>query len=155
MNRDPDDYGSDQPGAVPPSDDETLNRIPGRTGEEVNLDALPYGFKVTGDASWDADSDDFAMFTKEGNTVVATMVRKARMMVRSQPEPEVIAWIRAEMKRIYADSIERSHKQSDTQGTITGHREVYDTMVTETIAYALDEVWQVAYGKSFDEEWLI
>src|SRR5215468_8601692 len=128
MNPDPDDYGSDEPGAVAPPDDGTLNRIPGRSGEEVNLDAFPYGLKVTGDAASDADSDDFAMFTKEGNAVVAAMVKKARMMVRSQPEPEVIAWITAEIERIASDITERAYKHNDRQDTIRGHGEVYDTM---------------------------
>jgi hypothetical protein len=155
MSPDPDDYASDESDQIVPPDDGTLNRVPGRTGEEVNLDAFPHGFKVTGDAAWDADSDDLAMFTKEGNAVVTAMVKKARMMVRSHPEPEVIAWIRAEMERIAADTAERPYKHNDTQDTITGHREVYDTMVRETIAYALDEAWREAYGHRYDEEWLI
>ena len=32
------------------------------------------------------------------------------------------------------------------------HGEVYDTMVRETIAYALDGAWQEAYGHRFGEE---
>jgi|SRR5215472_6686859 len=154
MKPDPDDYGGEEPGVTAPSDEGTWNRIPGRTGEEVNLDAVPHGFRVTGDAAWDPDSNDFGMFTKQGNAVVAAMVEKARMMVRLQPEAEVIAWIAAEIERIAADTTERAHKRNDRQGTITGHTEVYDTMVRETIAYALDEAWRDAYGHGFDEEWL-
>jgi hypothetical protein len=152
MKPDSDDYGSEEPGVAVPADDGTWNRIPGRTGEEVNLDAVPYGFKVTGNAAWDPDTGDFAMFTKEGNAVVAAMVKKARMMVRSRPEAEVIAWIAAEMERIAADTTERAYKRNDRQGTIAGHGEVYDTMVRETIAYALDEAWREAYGHRYDEE---
>ena len=138
MNQDSDDHGSGGPHVAIPPDGGDLNRIPGRTGEEVNLEGIPYNFRVTGDAAWDPDSDDFAMFTEEGNAVVAAMVNKARMMVRSQSEAEVIAWIEAETERIAADTTKRSHKHEDTQGTHTDHGEVYDTMVRETIAYALD-----------------
>ena len=34
------------------------NRVPGQTAADVNLDASPYGFKVTGDGAWDSDSSD-------------------------------------------------------------------------------------------------
>ncbi len=30
------------------------NYVPGRRAADVNLDAAPYGFKVTGDAAWDS-----------------------------------------------------------------------------------------------------
>jgi hypothetical protein len=92
------------------------------------------------------------MFTDEGNAVVAAMVKKARTMVGSRPEAEVIAWIEAETVRIASDSTERPYKHKDTQDTITGHTEVYDTMVGETIAYALDETWREAYGHQYDED---
>jgi hypothetical protein len=152
MNPDSNDYGSEEPKVVIPPDSGSFNRAPGKTGEEVNLDAVPYNFRVTGDAAWDSDSDDFAMFTDEGNAVVAAMVKKARMMVRSRPEAEVIAWIEAETERIAADTTKRPYKRTGTHGTHTGHGEVYDTMVRETIAYALDEAWLEAYGHQYDED---
>jgi hypothetical protein len=152
MNPDPDDYSSEKPEVVILPGDGDLNRAPGKNGDEVNLEGIPHNFRVTGDAAWDPDSSDFAMFTDEGNAVVAAMVKKARMMVRSRPEAEVIAWIEAETERIASDTTERPYKHKDTQDTITGHTEVYDTMVRETIAYALDETWREAYGHQYDED---
>jgi hypothetical protein len=152
MNPDSDDHGSEEPEVVIPPDGGDLNRVPGRTGEEVNLEGIPHNFRVTGDAAWDPDSDDFAMFTEEGNAVVAAMVNRARTMVRSQPEAEVIAWIEAETERIATGTTKRSHKHKDTQSTHMGHGEVYDTMVRESIAYALDAAWLEAYGHQYPGE---
>lgn len=152
MNHDSNDHSSEEPGAVIPPDGGDLNRAPGKTGEEANLEGIRFNFRVTGDAAWDPDSDDFAMFTEEGNVVVAAMVKKARMMVKSQPEVEVVAWIEAETERIAGDITERPDKHKNIRGTHTGHREVYDTMVRETIAYALDEAWQEAYGHQYEKE---
>jgi hypothetical protein len=113
------------------------NRAPARTAADVNLDAAPHGFKVTGDAAWDSDSDDYAMFTAEGNAMVACMVTEVRYRTRNLvAEADLLAWIEAAKGRI-----ERA-----------GHREVWDTMVRETIAYALDEAWTEAYGHRFGEE---
>jgi len=113
-----------------------LNRTPGKTAAEANLDGAPYGFKVTGDAAWDSGSQDFAMFTAEGNAMVARMVGEARYRTRNLvAESDVLEWLEVSKGRI-----ERA-----------GHREVWDTMVRETIAYALDEAWMQAYGHQFGE----
>ena len=139
----------DDPGSAP----EGLpawNRNPGRTAAEVNLDGAPYGFKATGDAAWDSDSDDYAMFTDEGNTAVTAMVKTARLKTRSEDEAAVLAWIKAEKERLAADATERPHKRDGH--VITGMSEVRDTMVRETIAYALDEAWTQAYGHQFRDE---
>ena len=125
------------------------NRSPGKTAADVNLDAAPSGFKVTGDAAWDSDSDDFAMFTAEGNARVAAMVTTARLKCRTQSEAEMLAWMLAEKEQMAADTAERPYKRGGH--AITGHVEVRDTMVRETIACALDEVWVQAYGHRFGE----
>jgi len=130
-----------------PEDGPNWNRAPGKTAADVNLDAAPWGFKVTGDAAWDSDSDDFAMFTAEGNARVAAMVKTARLKVRSEPEAEVLAWVQAEKGRMAADAAERPHKRAGHP--VTGMSEVRDTMVRETVAYALDEAWTAAYGHEF------
>ena len=61
------------------------NYVPGRTAVGVNLDASPWGFKVTGDAAWDSESGDWAMFSGEGNRAVAAMVETARLRYRTDP----------------------------------------------------------------------
>lgn len=139
-----DDYGDSIPEGGP-----DWNRAPGKTAADVNLDAAPWGFKVTGDAAWDSDSDDYAMFTAEGNAAVAAMVKTARLKTRSEDEAAVAAWIGAEKERMAADTVERPHKRDGH--VITGMSEVRDTMVRETIAYALDEAWVRAYGHRFGE----
>jgi len=110
------------------------NRNDNTTAASVNLDGAPHGFKVTGDAAWDSDSDDFAMFSPAGNMIVAEIVKAARLRCRTEPEVAVSAWLKVEWDRVEAE----------------GHREIYDTMVRETVAYALDEAWQEAYGHRFD-----
>ena len=125
------------------------NRAPGKTAAEVNLDAAPFGFKVTGDAAWDPDSDDYAMFTAEGNAAVAAMVKTARLKTRSEDEAAVLTWMQAEKGRLAADTTLRLHKRGGR--VIQGMSEVWDTMVRETIAYALDEAWAQAYGHRFGE----
>ena len=87
------------------------NRSPGKTAADVNLDAAPSGFKVTGDAAWDSDSDDFAMFTAEGNARVAAMVTTARLKCRTQSEAEMLAWMLAEKEQMAADTAERPYKR--------------------------------------------
>jgi hypothetical protein len=131
-----------------------FNRAPGRTAADVNLDGAPFGFRVTGDAAWDPDSDDFAMFSNDGNTAVAAMVKTARLMARSRPEAEVTAWLDAEKERLAADDGEHvsTARQGGPARTHRGFSEVYDTMVRETIAYALDDAWRQAYGHRFGEE---
>lgn len=133
-----------------PEDGPAWNRAPGKTAADVNLDAAPFGFKVTGDAAWDPDSDDFAMFTAEGNGAVAAMVKTVRLKTRSEDESAVLAWLEAEKERLAADTAERPNKRGDHM--ITGHREIFDTMVRETISYALDEAWVQAYGHRHGEE---
>lgn len=117
------------------SDAPAWNRGESSTAADVNLAAAPYGFKVTGDAAWDSDSDDFAMHTPAGNRKVAKMVAGARARCRTTPEAEVQAWLRRKRRRIEK----------------TGHREIYDTMVRETVAYALDGAWQQAYGHRYGQ----
>ena len=146
----------------PPWDDYSVpeggpawNRAPGKTAAEVNLDGAPFGFRVTGDAAWDSDSDDYAMFSEAGNLAVAAMVKAARLKARSEPEAAVLAWIEAEKERMEADTgvyPYLPHLEAGPGETITGHREVFDTMVRETIAYALDEPWTEAYGHQFGDE---
>ena len=119
------------------------NRAPGRTAADVNLDAAPFGFKVTGDAAWDPDSDDFSMFSEEGNLRVAAMVKTARLKTRSEEEAAVLIWIKGEKARMAGPVGE--------DGEHAVHGEVYDTMVRETIAYALDGAWEQAYGHRFGE----
>lgn len=116
-------------------DDPAWNRTPGRTAAEANLDGAPFGFKVTGDAAWDPDSDDYAMGGYEGNALVASMVKTARILATAKPESEVLLWIHRETSDIAAV-----------------HSEIYDTMVYETIAYVLDETWVQAYGHRFGEQ---
>lgn len=111
-----------------------LNREPGRSAAEVNLDGAPMGFRVTGDAAWDTGSTDYAMFSAQGNLAVAGMVLTASALTLTEPEAVVLAWIETEKARI-AD----------------GSPEVYDTMVRETIAYALDTAWARAYGHTFED----
>lgn len=132
-----------------------FNRAPGRTAADVNLDGAPFGFRVTGDAAWDPDSDDFAMFSAEGNAAVATMVKTARLLARHKPEAEAEAWLAAEKARLAGDAgtylyLPR-HQDASGKRVKTGHEEVRDTMTRETIAYALDEVWTDAYGHRFGE----
>jgi hypothetical protein len=131
------------------------NRAPGKTAAGVNLDGAPYGFKVTGDAAWDSGSDDFAMFTAEGNAAVAAMVTAARLKTRSEDEAAVLAWIAAEKEKLAGDMVRRPvHARISSQtgrDTHAGMSEVFDTMVRETIAYALDEAWVQAYGHLFGE----
>ncbi len=131
----------------------TWNRSPGRTAADVNLDAAPFGFKVTGDAAWDSDSDDYAMFTAEGNAAVAAMVKTARLMTQDRPEAEVLAWVGAQKEQLAADTGTYRYPPGRLNAgkAKTGHGEVYDTMVRETIAYALDEAWVQAYGHRFGE----
>ena len=122
----------------------------------MNLDGAPFGLKATGDAAWDGDSDDYAMFTAEGNAAVAVMVRTARLKTISEAEGAVTAWIRSEKRRLAADAGEYAflpdHRGPGTSGrTAVGMGEVWDTMVEETIAYALDEPWVQAYGHRFGE----
>lgn len=113
------------------------NRAPGKTAADVNLDDAPSGFKVTGDAAWDSDSDDYAMFSPEGNAAVARMVTEVRYRTRCLvAESDVLAYLNA-----CKDRIDRA-----------GYGEVWDTMVRETIAYALDEAWTEAYGHEFEDE---
>jgi len=132
-----------------PEDGPAWNRAPGKTAADVNLDAAPFGFKVTGDAAWDSESDDFAMFTAEGNAAVSAMVKTARLKTRSEDEAAVLAWIGAEKERMAADTAERPSERGGH--AITGMSEVRDTMVRETIGYALDEAWAQAYGHKFGE----
>lgn len=115
----------------------SLNRQPGSTAAGVNLDGAPHGFKVTGDAAWDSSSHDYAMFNEAGNLAVERMVLGARRSARmGSPEDHLRDWISATTALIASD----------------GFTEVRDTMVRETIAYALNEVWQQAYGHRFGEE---
>jgi hypothetical protein len=131
------------------------NRAPGRTAADVNLDGAPFGFRVTGDAAWDSGSHDYAMFTEAGNLAVAAMVSTARLKTRSEEDAAVLIWIEGEKARIANDPGTYPYlpKHQDTAGqrVKTGHSEVYDTMVRETIAYALDEAWEQAYGHRFGE----
>jgi hypothetical protein len=138
------------PGTEVPEGGPLCNRAPGRTAADVNLEGAPFGFRATGDAAWDSNSDDFAMFTAEGNAAAAALVKTARLMVMNRPETEVLAWVKAEKARMAADEGERPHKRGGH--AITGMSEVRDTMVRETIAYALDEAWAQAYGHRFGEE---
>lgn len=113
------------------------NRAPGKTAADVNLDAAPSGFKVTGDAAWDSDSDDYSMFSAEGNAAVARMVTEIRYRTRNLvAEPDVLEYLKACKERIGR----------------AGHGEIWDTMVRETIAYALDEAWVAAYGHQFGDD---
>lgn len=139
-----------------PEDGPAWNRAPGKTAADVNLDGAPHGFKVTGDAAWDSDSHDYAMFTEAGNLAVAAMVKTARLKTCSEDESAVLAWIGAEKERLAADTgtypyLPHLRDAHDPGETKTGHREVFDTMVRETIAYALDEAWEAAYGHRFGE----
>lgn len=142
------------PGLGVPEGGPLFNRAPGKTAAEVNLDGAQFGFRVTGDAAWDSDSDDFAMFTAEGNAVVAAMVKTARLMTRSSPEAETLAWLDAEKARLLKDETERPWKRDRPgreEASHAGFDEIRDTMVRETIAYALDEAWVGAYGHRFGE----
>ncbi len=57
------------------------------------------------------------------------MVETARLKCRTEPETAVLSWLKAEHERIVA----------------AGHPEVHDTMVRETINYALGQSWLAAY----------
>jgi hypothetical protein len=109
------------------------NRIPGRSAAEANLNGAPHGFRATGDAAWDSDSADYAMFSDAGNQAVASMVKTARLKSGTEDEAGVETWLAAERRRIRPE-----------------HPEVADTMVRETIAYALDETWEAAYGSRYE-----
>lgn len=145
-----DDSVPEVPGGGP-----LFNRAPGRTAAAVNLDGAAFGFRVTGDAAWDSGSDDFAMFSAEGNAAVAAMVRTARILARCKPEAEVEAWLDGEKARLAGDAGTHlylpRHQDATGRRTETGHEEVRDTMTRETIAYALDEAWTQAYGHRFGE----
>ncbi len=60
---------------------------------------------------------------------VVAMVETARLKCRTDPEAAVLSWLKAEHERVAAG----------------GHPEVHDTMVRETITYALGESWLAAY----------
>jgi hypothetical protein len=143
-------------GLYVPENGPDWNRGPGKTVADVNLDAAPYGFKVTGDAAWDSSSGDYAMFTAEGNAAVAAMVKTARLKTLGEDEAAVLAWIRGEEERLAEDMVRRTvHSPVSSQtrrDTHVGMSEVFDTMVRETIAYALDEAWMQAYGHRFGED---
>jgi hypothetical protein len=143
-------------GLYVPENGPDWNRGPGKTVADVNLDAAPYGFKVTGDAAWDSDSDDYAMLTAEGNAAVAAMVKTAKLKARGEDEAAVLAWIEGEKERLAEDMVRRPvHSPISSQtgrDTHVGMSEVFDTMVRETIAYALDEAWVQAYGHRFGED---
>jgi hypothetical protein len=126
------------------------NRVPGRTAAEANLNGAPCGFKATGDAAWDSDSEDYAMFTDAGNAQVAAMVKTARVMTKTKPEADVMAWLVSEKFRL-ANSPDVNPRRSGRPDPCTGYGECTDTMVRETIGYALDEAWNTAYGCSFDD----
>jgi hypothetical protein len=133
------------------------NRAPGKTAAEANLDGAPHGFKVTGDAAWDSGSDDYAVFSAEGNAAVAAMVKTARLKTRSEAEGQVLAWLEAEKERLAADEgqylyLPHLREVHDPADRCEGMSEIRDTMVRETIAYALDEAWTAAYGHSFGDE---
>lgn len=142
-------YGDSVPEGGP-----AWNRAPGKTAAEANLDGAPFGFKVTGDAAWDSGSDDYAMFSAEGNAAVAAMVKTARLKTRSEAEAGVLAWLEAEKERLAADEgryqyLPHLREVHDADDRCEGMSEIWDTMVRETIAYALDEAWAAAYGHQF------
>jgi hypothetical protein len=146
-----DDYRASIPEGGP-----AWNRAPGKTAAEVNLDGAPYGFRVTGDAAWDTGSDDYAMHTAEGNAAVAAMVKTARLKTRSENESAALAWVEAEKERMCADEGEypylpRYREIHGPEDRRRGMGEIRDTMVRETVAYALDEAWVQAYGHRFGE----
>jgi hypothetical protein len=135
-----------------------LNRTDASTAAAVLLDGGQIGFKVVGDASWDSSSTDWAMFTPDGDRAVEAMVKTARLLTKTKSEHEVIAWLRAEEAKLCADTDRHARHPlfqyfgtDPPQSDQVGHREVRDTMVRETIAYALDEAWQAAYGARFDQ----
>lgn len=133
----------------------TWNRADQPSAASANLDAAPSGFKVTGDAAWDSDSDDYAMFSAAGNAAVAAMVKSARAQCRHFSEVEAAARLRREMARIEADRGTYPllpHLHQPGHENVTGMSEVWDTMVRETIAGALDEAWNLAYGHRFEME---
>ena len=123
----------------------------------MNLDGAPFGFRATGDAAWDPESGDFAMFSQDGNEAVAAMVKTARLMTRAATEAGVLAWLDGEKGRLKADTgrherLPRLRARTEPgRLTCLGFDEVSDTMVRETIAYALDEAWTAAYGHRFGE----
>lgn len=133
------------------------NRSETSTGASANLAGASFGFRATGDAAWDSESGDFAMFTRAGDRKVAAMARRARLMTLAEPECAVLGWLRREKARIKRDPWPHRahvlHRRRHFLGFIRGHDEVTDTMVRETIAYALDDAWRAAYGHRFNE-WL-
>jgi len=134
----------------------TWNRANQPSAASANLDGAPHGFRVTGDAAWDSDSTDYAMFSAAGNAAVAAMVKSARAQCRHFTEAQTAARLRREMARIDADQgtypVLRHLRDRGEERHITGMREVWDTMVRETIAGALDEAWNLAYGHRFEME---
>ena len=94
------------------------------------------------------------MFSEAGNLAIAAMVATARLKTRSEDEASVLAWIKAERNASRPDTGTYPylpHLRREPGEFKTGHREVFDTMVRETISYALDEAWEQAYGHRFGE----
>jgi hypothetical protein len=114
-----------------------LNRGQGgaEAAKNVNEAGAAFGFKVTGDAAFDEESTDYAMFSDEGNRLVADLVRRTRDYVEGAQECEAFGFLGQGRKAI-ADA---------------GHDEVYDTMVRETMCYALDGVWEEFFGHAIDQ----
>jgi hypothetical protein len=126
------------------------NRDAQPSAGDANLAAAPAGFRVTGDAAWDSGSTDYAMFSADGNAAVHRMVARAREMTMSCAEADVYTFVRQAREAIASDEARRPSNLAAGE-TVEGMGEVFDTMVRETIAGALDEAWAAAYGHRCDQ----
>jgi hypothetical protein len=98
------------------------------------------------------NTEDYGMFTAEGNERVAALVDAARLKTSTEDEGTVRAWITAETGRIASDAgtYPLLPDLADEPGdTTTGHGEVRDTSVREAIGVELDPAWKTAYGCSY------
>ena len=109
----------------------SLNRMSGG-GSDQAKEVNKFGFRITGDAAFDSESEDYAMFSDEGNHLVALLVDNVRKTLKDSKTTagEVYLMLQSGMTKIKE----------------LGHREVYDTMVRETLCYALDD----DYAKVFN-----
>lgn len=93
-----------------------------------------HGLRLYGDAATDPDSRDFAMFTNNGNSAVAFLVRKVRGRLEDPQfsDNDLVDMLRKGRKAI----------------AVEGHTEVGDTMVRETIFVALEEAVLSRFGST-------
>lgn len=101
--------------------------------KQLNDDAkVNMGIRLYGDAAVDETSNDFAMYSPEGNEAVKNLVLTAEMGM-------LVGGYAWQVKTIMQSQIAEIRKE---------HPEVGDTMVRETIFARLEDGWVAAYGST-------